>query len=569
MAASIKTRTAALYRVGFCVCLLLVLSGVLIFLGKSKPLDQSFYQNALASSTQEETVAVGNTSYTVVRGIVYKDKTEVLGKEALRPLWLAYEKTAARRSPLIALAGTDPVRFDSAILQLQTVQKSLALLQTDSKKNDDVLHALYPIAFLQAASNLERARLAFLDGGKDTDATVYEQAGFAAVKAYQTDLQKFKQSFIREVPKTAPPYVTVRTYNSYDTFLDTIDMLMNGMRATESTLHARQKCFAGNSSACTTNDIAFTDVTVAPATSQISPQTLTSVQSKLLLPPLKDLLVGRDPSEEPLLALASPRCTADIPGTSLFLLNRVPNNTGIQRVPLYAGNGRLVDITTQSNVPFFQFFIAHGLRYVPSSPLVYYECLEYPYDLAHLLALETARDAAKNYPLSSASTGSTRAKFTALEKLLQSSTPVTEHDANNYTSLALDAAKSGGLVSEAYAKALELALATHNNSAWYENQILNMSELERINVELYTKGIAVGLDATSLFYTRSGFASLFMAYNPSVAGTPAQLFGSTTIDSSKQPYIYYDSLSPQEKAQANRDKEFYYTTHHGTTSVQQ
>jgi hypothetical protein len=559
-----KTRNTAL--ISACVLAIVFCSALILLERKVPRIDQRYYANALKAASTTQSVVVKGIAYTVEKGDVYRSGAIVAGGEATAPLLIAYEKTVAERSPLIALPGTDPDRLDLAIRELEETSQELAAVQKDAGRQALVENSLYPIDFLQKASALERARQAFLASGSDTDASVYEKDAAEASQAFQSDLDKYQHGFALTVPTSAPPYVMLKNYATYESVVASLAQLRAGMQETADALNKRAQCFSGVASACRAQDIALPALTI-PTTPAVSPNLVAQVNERLLRAPLKEKLEGTDLSQEPYMELSDPGCVPDPSAPQLFLLRIAPFAGGATyKNPLMLTDDRLVDATKQENIPFFKFFADRGVTYVTSTAFLYYECVNYTRDSGRLLGMDAVRTYALDTPLSG-SLSKQDPELVALGRIFSSQAqPITENDTTLYASLVEQAAYAGAIPRSNAKQAFDLALGVQDGSAEYDSQILNIAQIEQTNVRLYKEGVPVGLDAPDLFYTRSALTTLFMAANPSVSGTHEDLYPEASAPED-QPYLYYSSLSPQGKIQANNDQEFYFLLHNDPNFV--
>jgi hypothetical protein len=89
-----------------------------------------------------------------------------------------------------------------------------------------------------------------------------------------------------------------------------------------------------------------------------------------------------------------------------------------------------------------------------------------------------------------------------------------------------------------------------------------MAWAERANAELVREGVEADLDISNLFFSRSGFVSLFMAHNPSFVGDGLTTFAPADIQLSAYPYTYFSTLtSPEERTKALADIRDYILLH--------
>jgi hypothetical protein len=505
--------------------------------------DAAYFSEALERNNIRERVRVDETTYEVRGRVVLNDGVLAEPSISRRAQRLAYEKAVAARTPILALAGTNPQAMSDAIRHLSETAESLAALQSDPELRSAVHDTLYPIDFLSDASALESARQTFLQSGSDADAARYREAAARAVASFRRDLDAFEQSFKKIVPDNAPPYIMVRNQSDYPTVLSIIDELEHGMKANERRLRMRALCFEGLSFACNQNDLRLPDLDI-PDVPPVSQQLLTYVHSKLRRPPLS-IKLAAEISNMPLLQISDPGCTLAPGEPQLYTVRDASaGKNHSYRNPVMLTADRLVDATKQTGIPFFRFFAERGVSYITSSPFVYYECVYNARDVAKLLGMDTVIKAAS-------SDTNTSTEHTELARsLTQRNVPVTESDTIRYVQQELQ--------NEA-PESIELALAIQNRSAGYDSQILNVSDMERTNAQLYALGLTVGLKAVDLFYTRNALTVFFMTDNPSISGAHSHLY--PLAPSTTQPYVYYLDLDPQERKKAEDDQRYYLLLH--------
>jgi hypothetical protein len=236
----------------------------------------------------------------------------------------------------------------------------------------------------------------------------------------------------------------------------------------------------------------------------------------------------------PLYVLERSVCTTDAPGTPTYVLAIVSPDMQ-QDIPprmrgIYVGDIRLIEIRKLGDLGFYRDLEARGIRYVLSPPLLHYECMDEALDYAAIFATQLAVEAG-------------------------GSAPSVRYEADGIA-IANEHASSGR------PEDMGLALAFRYNSARTDQIIRNMAWSERANAELVREGVEADLDVSNLFFSRSGFVSLFMAHNSSFAGDDLTTFAPANIPPSAYPYTYYSSLTaPDERAKALADIRDYILLH--------
>lgn len=495
------------------------------------PAQIRFYTQALASARAYEAVTVAHITYLVSGGMVSRGGAAVTGTDVLPPLRLAYEKTAARRAPLLALPGTDPSALARAADLLSDTRDRLASFQKNARDQALVTRALYPLDFLRAAAALEQARLTFLENGDDVSAQAYRSQSLSTAAAYLRDLRAFKVAFSEAVPPETPPYATAESYVTRAATLELADTLYTGVDTVRGRLQQRFRCFDGYQMFCRPEDVAYASLQPSmPVAAAEAPDGVRSIWERVF---------GAELADERKLVLSQPRCTQDMPGAPVFLLRNETSLSTHYRQPVYLGDIRFIDANTHKAVPFYNFFIEHGHRFVPTSGIYYYQCPELVHDAGTLLAMEALAD---EY-----AAGTTQA--------------LREQDMRTWVAHERDAAARGDTsYTEAYQAAAD-AVMLRNNSAGYDNQILGIAATESANAALAARDVPVGIALPQLFYTRNGLTTLFMAGNPSFGTDLPRFFAPVTLTAQQQPFVYYRTFNPAEQAQALDDLLYFFSIH--------
>ncbi len=512
------------------------------------PSDFSFYKEMLGAARITESVSVNGNTYLEKDGSVYDGAVLVAGPDQGAALLLAYEKSVARRNPLMAIAGTDSDRMDAAVRQLIQTQRALAESQSNLRDSALILGALYPIDFLRSISNLERMRQQFLKSGDSMDATRYELALTETANAYEEDLEKFRRGFTQAVPPGTSSYVTEGGHISRTGILNVIDTRAVQAHTTEQNILKRQRCFSGEVLYCTKEDISL------PVHEKVLTQ-------KTRAPSATELKEG------PITQLTDPTCTAGFP-TSVFFLEQTRTTPQFSYVvPRLIGDARLIDTATQSTVPFYSFFASRGMRYIPNSPMAYYECASFVHDASGIFTTDAIRDLSIQKPLSTYAHSFAKPLGKIENSLVSKQQALNEVVAMQYVALGLEALQQQDFSEEGAHVATELSLIERNRSGGYDNQIFDIAALESANAQLSKRGVPIGLGLLYLFYVRNAFEIFFMIDNQSVGPVDTVTEGPATPPA-QQPYVYYSNLTPEQKKQADRDQEYYFSIHGNPSLVQ-
>ncbi len=529
-----------------------------------------FYSSALRDAKISEEVTVDSRRYDVVLGKVELSGENISRIRADKSIELAYAKALARRSPFMALAGTDPKQLETAIDALEETKNKLAEVQKNRKDGDLVKSSLYPIEFLSALANLERARLLFLANGDEDSQKKYQMAQNQAFYAYQDDIGSFKKAFIQAVSPNAKFFAFGGNLVDRESITKALDTLSSGMRETKSMIEKREKCLSGKTAQCVISDLDFPTVSVLEK--QVIAPALIS-QSNTIRSILAKALGDNEIMNGPVIGLSKSRCTADTPGAPLFVLYykvKTMEKDMEYYNSLFIGNIRFIDSEKQKQIEFFKYFALHGVKYVLSLPNAYYECPLSWYDTGKILGIHSVIAFAKKSSVSAYASGENKSRLKKLEDSFASPNAlVEEKDAVDYISVSQNVAKEGAVPEDVVDEIISLSLQLRNVSAKFNNLITEISRIENKNLDLVRRGINLSLDLSYLFYVRSGFISLFLAHNPSATGFHGPFFEQNTIPLEKQPFIFYSSLpyTPIVESEIMKDIEFLYQVDHSPETV--
>jgi hypothetical protein len=306
----------------------------------------------------------------------------IAAEESGAALRLTYAVALAERSPLIALAGTDPDMLHEEVDRLSIVQKRLAETQ---KSDRDALYvrALYPITFLHSAAELERTRLNFLSNGSSITYAAYMQQLGDTIAAYESDLAAFTAAFDEVVPDDAPEYATVDAMISKETMLQSLATLKKEIRSVKLKMYLRRACVAGFIFLCDTRDLQTPTIEDASIDTRGEQNTTAEIYDS-----------ARDTKEVFRAELARDACTAPFPGEPVYALVELRGSGALR--PVYLGDMRLIDAEEKGAIPFYAFFAERGLRYVPSPSFAHYSCARFSNALSRLLALKELSDYAES-----------------------------------------------------------------------------------------------------------------------------------------------------------------------------
>lgn len=495
--------------------------------------------DALYNAVVRENVSIGGTDYRVESGNVYKNGKLTQGTRAFAALRLAYAKALARRSPLIALAGTDPDALLAAVTGLKTTSDELANIQEKKADADLVRSSLYPIAFLSAAAKLEQARIAFLSSGSDLDEKAYAAAQYDAVSTFDRDLARYRRAFEQSVPADAREYLQVASIINRAGVLKVMQALAEGMGGTKRQMQMRTLCTAGLVATCRQTDIEIPPLPQKKYSEVPSDSLRLAMEVRSIFAEAGN---NRETNSQPLILLSDSACATRIPSAPLFISDRnsVPDRPGKVAIVKFVGDIRFLESETLRAVPFFKFLADNDVRYVSSSPLTHYMCSSSGRDIGTVLAVRAVGAFAQRAILHEYAEGVDAKRLSELEEALSAGSPVIkESDALAYLAAAEDLAMAGALPREEAYAVDELSLAIRNATAGYDVAVDMLSGIEDTNMRIFARDVPVDISLPYLFFFRSALELLFMGGNPSATDLSGNLFETYV---GEQPYVYYSQM---------------------------
>lgn len=516
-----------------------------------------FYADALRDAAISERVTVGGRDYHVERGQVTLEGSLLSGYRTHLPLKLAYAKTLAARSPILALSGVSLDEFDAAIARLERTQERLADAQTSVIERARTSSDLYPTRFLHAAAALENTRRAFLKDGTYEDLRSYLLSERLAIVAYQSDLNRFRRGFENVVPQDVPAYATAKDIVSRESMLDALDALERGISAAMDTHLARRACLFGRTAACQARDLAL------PSLVERSIDASSSGVQKAQFS--RDILAraGIPPQPGPFIRLSSSECVARDESPLMYAFSGISQASSAHsyRSPVFVGHVALIDISDYDDLPFYSYFASHGARYVPVRDLTYYACLDAAFDKGGVLAVENIARLARELRVSRFASGPLKEMLEDDERRLASTEVISEGDAVRYLHDARALIESASLPDDVESDLVSawLELATRGGGTLHT--LADIAAFEGTNLQLAEEGIVYDFGARYLFFVRSGFLGLFMAQNPSLIDTETRFFEANSLSEHEQPFRYVSHLDADEIEHVIEDMRMYFDTH--------
>ncbi len=491
---------------------LICLTLISITLSRTQSAASRFFSEALRTHNVSADVTVHERILTVRAGEVTFEGGPVSDADAFEALRLTYARTLAERSPLFALPGTSPSDLNYAVDELRRTANQLADIQKNAASADLIRSSLYPLDFLRKAASAEAARIAFVN----TADAIHEQAYYDAVRkeftSYILGIQNFRRGVIRAVPDSIPPYVAAGKLVSKEALLSALQNLETGAKKMMGVFDARTTCLRGYTSHCNPQNLSLPTLPepIANTISNDSIQTASSIQSMY-----RKMGIDDQPLPAPLIVLSQSVCASDFPNPPIYhvMVPNLASDVPPFRRGAYIGDIRLIDISAYGNIPFYHDLQSRGIRFVLSPPLLHYECMEEARDLSAIL-------------------------FT--EDVMREASPTSRvYYESEAVRIANNRARAGD------PDGIRYILSAQNHSSRFDQTLRDISWIEQTNMGLMKGGVGADLRTYNLFFSRSGFASLFAAGNPSFVGK-ISLFDSVSIPTSEKPYIYYSNL-PDEK----------------------
>lgn len=455
-------------------------------------------------------------------------------------LLLAYHKASARYAPLLAMPGVDTREFFASVEDLAAVQRRLAERQDSAEDALHIRSGLYPLALLRAFGELEEARSAFLRSGSARDAVRYTYLQRAAFKEHEDAVEAFRQNFLASVPETIGQYATNNKLVARNDVLAALDSLQGAMERTRTLWEKRISCIRGDGDAC-----AARDLTLPPLGLSSERPTSVSGTSRELANESSRIFAASGVALDaaPLYRLSASECVQSTPQAALLYgLETIENSDGTTFVsPFYAGDVLAIATKPHAALPFFDFFAARGITYVPARPLKYYRCQESGRESGLVFALMHVREFVEQNPASEYASAPERVVLAELERHILSEV-VSEEDIAAYMTRVTQPAILSGLAPEAADTALTLYLQLAYTSLGTPHVVREMVQSEEINLVLPTRGVSIDPGALYMFFARSGFVSLLLGDNGSAAGNHGPLFRENKLPYDQQPIVRLSRL---------------------------
>jgi len=480
----------------------------------------------------DELVEIRGTIYAVRSGSVTALETSTPPGEWRRrtALQLAYAKAVARRSPIIALPGTEPKELKSAVKNLEEVREQLASIQKNPIDERVVREALYPTRYLNALADVERARMLFLERGNGVTARTYMTAERHALAMYEYDLRSYKRALLLLIGDM-PPFATPGHIVTPESFVAEIERLQLNADMMRESLAARAACVRGFVHHCSADDLLLPEIADIETESGVSPLARSTHTA------------FADASDVPItdtrLFVMRSACTNSIDGGNVFGIypHVSPVGTLYTRWEL-VGNALFLPSATDTN-PYLVYFAEQNVPYVFMSPMIFYECPILTHDTGTLYAIRNIAALAAESPLSVFV--ATNNNLREIEQRLQNEI-VREQDARAYIRELYRLKEV--LPADVTDRIIELGLQLSRRSANLDELLDDIARVEHANLRLL-QNVELGFNAEFLLYTRSGFGMLFFSRTP--GDTPS--FRLNDLPREEQPFVYLSEIGDHSMIQ--------------------
>jgi len=476
--------------------------------------------------------------------------------QIVTPGGLLYQQALARWDPILALPGVNPEELLQEVVGLRTTAEEVASRQSDTQIGALVREALYPLRFLTALAELEKARLSFLGSGSQEDYKAYYAAQDKALGRYLSDLERFRRAFAMAVPVDIGQYATEKKIITRENTLLALDTLRSNALEVQRKLRERGACLSEVSLCPQLTMPSFSSSQPMGATGEELSQTR-RVQSLFTR-------AGYPIKNTPLILLSQSACIVERPKTALLFgfvhlpaIGVIASSTS----PIYLGDIRFVDSTKYATLPFFKYFTQQDVTFTPSDPLSQYACADSYKDVGAVLAIRDVGDFAITSRLSQYVSGAPGNALRAIEREFEASEILLEESSKSYLQGALANLEALPLPLQHDVATLSIQMETKSRGLLHV--VHTMQFYEKTNMLISRKGLDIDFGALYFFFTRSGFVSLFLSDGLYVENDIPALFKPNDLPSERQPYLYYSSMNktPALEKKLIHDMQIYHATH--------
>lgn len=472
----------------------------------------SYFSSVLKNANIQEAVEVAGRTYKITDGTAERigdsaHQKETGPFETFQALRLAYAVTLARRSPLIALEGTDPGALERTVHRLVAVRQGYADVQNNPEGRSLIYEALYPTDFLSSAARLEAARRAFLLERSDTREQEYNDALVETLRMYKKDLDTFVYAYDHVVDDNfrydIVPGGTIIKQN----ILRASDALKSAETNVASTFSERMRCLSGEVGLCEPEDIQFPLPEMQKGPMIVQKTTPHSVEEVVQMLSRVYTLAMNDAGVQ-LFVIQKSACTGHLPFSGYFAIHEQSKVGGVPQI-FYVGDLLFWEINLlkeRKGAAIPRYLDARGMTYMPIKPTMFYVCPEVGQDQGKIFGLAKILQFQRG--------------ASVVQGLQTLPTVVNENDVINFIEkTAAQKTSESPLSRERYNTLTSLSLALKNESTGFEHLVEQIVSVGEQELRMYAIGVPVDVSPKRLLSTQSGFPSLFFGYNASLVGS--------------------------------------------------
>jgi|GEM_PF-2480318 hypothetical protein len=349
-----------------------------------------FYAQALEHAHTDETVTVDNRPYRVLDGVAYTNGSPATGFAAARAVRLAYEVTLARRDPLFALPGVDPVVLKQQVDLLAQLTPQIAALQP-TPESTKLAARLYPTEFLLRTAELEEARQRLRADPNEEAARAYRTLLVRTAYAKENAANDFAQAFSTATATSSERVALFSGVLNRTTARASLDVLLRDTTQQKERALARARCTLGVIDQCAA--LPTTSLAVSVPLAPPQPQTTADDVNALW-----DSAYNT-PSVRTGVILAKSTCASDAPGPSRIVLGQQQNPTGVRIAIAYVDNLFLYKLSDLKRSPYATYMRqTFGSQYTPTNSFKFYVCQQVGVDYGAATAVAQVAAFAEAHP---------------------------------------------------------------------------------------------------------------------------------------------------------------------------
>lgn len=485
----------------------------------------AFMKGALENAGVEETVEVNGHHYMVKGGRVIDHAGALLEEDSipLRVYTLAYELALARRSPVLAIPGTDTDKLTDAAIDLAENQRHIGALQEDPKIAELVSSSLYPVKFLQALARAEAARREFLGAGNEASARAYQRALLDAVHAYESDARAISRA-IETIVKKDRKFVVLAGSIDLSSINGALASIAERASFMRQKLVQRGACINGTLTLCIPEDLKVPTIDVTQEKSETSSLSLANDVISLLSKGYDGAALRQ---YRPLVALHGSSCADGFPEPHYYLLRvheKRPEDIRIGAL-LFVGDllsyrtDQLMQRTESPNDPIAALR-EKGVSFAVFSPGNYYLCPSIGEDLGRSVA--TYKAFVMHYGTSSV------ARSVADER-----------ESQRYIASVLSTPGSSKSVID---EATDIALMFNGKSANLDLIAQEIADYQNGTIRQKEQGLSIDVGAEWEFLVRSGVTALLMFQHNERGIESVSIFSDTLPTRERVPLVRWSDI---------------------------